>query len=240
MRFILSLFLCFYSSLALGQEVKFALNHWPPYSISDDGQLGGIDLEIAQEIARRMDFVLSVRKCPFKRCLTEMEKGALDLQSGIARNQERAKYMSYADQPYHQVSVVFHVRKGESERLKSYQDLERMRVGMVAKSHYFDPFNGDTSLTKMEVAEERLLLPMLVAGRIDTYVGTDPNASYDVLTRGYKDKLELAAYRPGVQVPVYFAISRKSFLIERLPELSRTISMMHEDGTIQTILNKYR
>ena len=160
LRIVTFLFCLLYSPLVSGQEVKFALNHWPPYSISDDGQLGGIDLDVGREIARRMEFTLSVRKCPFKRCLTEMEKGVLDLQSGIARNEERAQYMSYAEQPYHQVSVVFHVRKGESERLKTYQDLKRMRVGMVAKSHYFDPFNGDDSLTKMEVAEERLLLPM--------------------------------------------------------------------------------
>ena len=243
MRTVLIGILCLLAGLlkpAWGGEVRFALNHWPPFGLSEGGQESGIDIDVAREIARRMKFDLSVRKCPFKRCLTEMELGRLDLQAGIARNEERARYMSYAEQPYHQVSVVFHVRKGERGRLQAYEDLKALRVGAVVKSHYFEPFNSDMSLDKIEVPEEKQLPAMLVAGRIDTYVGTNPNASYDILTRGYKDRLELAAYRPDIDVPVYFAISRKSPLMARMAELDAVIRALHDEGVIEAIVANYQ
>ncbi|RED49751.1 substrate-binding periplasmic protein [Aestuariispira insulae] len=237
---ILFLSLCLNFLPAKAQEVHFALNHWPPFGLTEGDQEAGIDIDIGREIAKRMQFTLNVRKCPFKRCLTEMEVGLLDLQAGIARNEERAKYMHYAETPYHHVSVVFHVRKGEGERLTRYEDLRGLRIGAVAKSHYFDPFNHDENLIKIEVPEEKQLPAMLAAGRIDTYVGTNPNASYDVLTRGFKDRLELAPYQPEADVPVYFAISRKSPLISRIDELNQVIISLHEEGVIEEIVAKYR
>ena len=237
---LLSCFLLLLSPVAGAEQVRFALNHWPPYGLAENGQEAGIDVDVAREIARRLNLELVIRKCPFKRCLTEMELGALDLQSGIARNDERARYMSYAELPYHRVSVVFHVRRGEGARLRGYEDLKSLRVGAVVKSHYFEPFNSDKGLVKIEVPEEKQLPAMLAAGRIDAYVGTNPNAAYDILTRGYKDSLELAPYSPGIEVPVYFAISRKSPLIARMDDLNRAISAMHDQGVIAAILSQYQ
>ena len=225
---------------ARADPIRFALTNWPPFSISDGDRAEGIDLDVARELLERIGLELEIRKCPFKRCLSEMEIGELDLQSGIARNEERARYMQYLEVPYHRVSVVFHVRRGEADRIRSYDDLTGLIIGTVSKSHYFDPFNKDKSLTKIEVSEEKTLLPMLDAGRIDTYVGTDPNASYDVLTRGYKDRLEPALFRPDVEVPVFFAISRRSPLMERIRNLNKAMKQMTSDGTIASILSQYK
>lgn len=221
-------------------ELKFALSNWAPFSFHEDGNYDGIDLDVAREIGKRLGYEITVRPCTFKRCLKEMELGLLDMQSGIARNPEREVYMAYAETPYHAVSVAFHVRRGEAGRLSRYEDLYSLRVGAVVASHYFERFNKDSSLEKFEVTSEQMLLPMLAAGRIDTYVGTNPNAAYDILKRGYKDRIEEAAYSPGEEVPIYFAISRKSPNIDLLAEVNQAIQDIHGDGTMEQILDKYR
>ncbi|MCZ4280251.1 transporter substrate-binding domain-containing protein [Kiloniella laminariae] len=228
------------SSANAEDRIRYGLSHWPPFALTEQTQPTGIDYDIAMEISRRMAIPFEVRACPFKRCLIEMERGDLDLMSGIARNDERAVYMNYSDTPYHAVSVVFFVRAGEQDRLKKYDDLYNLRTGAVVSSHYFEPFNNDEKIAKAEVAKEQKLLPMLNTGRIDTYVGTDPNASYEILTLGYKDKLVKALYNPGVEVPVYFAFSRVSAFQSKTGELGRIIKEMHQDGTIKTILAKYQ
>lgn len=228
------------SGNARANELRFALSNWNPFSFHEDGNFDGIDLDVAREIAKRVGFKLHIRPCTFKRCLKEMELGLLDMQSGIARDPKREVYMDYVKTPYSAVSVVFHVRKGEAGRLVHYEDLYNLRVGAVVSSHYFDSFNKDTKLQKFEVTSEGLLLPMLAAGRIDAYVGTNPNAAYDILKRGYKERIELAKYSPGEEVPIYFAISRKSKYLNLIPSIDRAIQAIHNDGTMEKIMDEYR
>ncbi|WP_417454399.1 substrate-binding periplasmic protein [Kiloniella sp.] len=220
--------------------IKYGISHWPPYGMTEQSQIYGINYDIGLELEKRLGVTLQPRVCPFKRCLLELESGALDLFSGIAKNDEREKYLSYSSPPYSAVSVVFYVRKGEADTLRNYDDLYKLRVGYVSKSHYFDPFNKDTAIQKVEVAKEQRLLPMLNSNRIDTYVGTDPNASYEVLTKGFKTKLEKAAYTPNVEVPLYFAVSRKSKHLALLSKIGQAIQDMHDDGTMARIHDKYQ
>ncbi len=232
--------LVFTSNFTLADDkIRYGISHWPPYGLTEQTQITGIDYDVSQEISKRLGIELDYRVCPFKRCLQEMENGQLDLLAGIARNPEREKYMAYTETPYSAVAVVFYVRKGEASRLATYEDLYEMRVGYVSKSHYFEPFNSDAKVPKVDVDKERRLLPMLHSGRIDTYVGTDPNASYEVLTMGYKDKLEKAPFNPKKEVPIHFATSRKSKYVALVSRISEIIFDMHEDGTIREIHAKY-
>ncbi|WP_419904522.1 substrate-binding periplasmic protein [Kiloniella sp.] len=231
----------FSSTYALAADkIHYGISHWPPYGLTEQKQIAGINYDVGLEISNRLGIEFIIRDCPFKRCLVEMEHGELDLMSGIARNPEREKYMAYAETPYSAVAVVFYVRKGETARLKSYDDLYKLRVGYVSKSHYFEPFNSDSKVPKVDVDKEQRLLPMLHSGRIDTYVGTDPNASYEILTMGYKEKLEKALFNPKKEVPVYFATSRRSRHVALTSRISEIIFDMHEDGTMRKIHEKYQ
>ncbi len=240
---ILSLLLCSFllqKPVIANEIIRYGFSHWPPYGMTEQPQIYGINYDIGLELEKRLGITLQPRVCPFKRCLLELESGALDLFSGFTKNDEREKYLAYSTPSYSTVSVVFYVRKGESDILKSYDDLYKLRVGHVFESHYFDPFNTDTAIQKVDVAMEQRLLPMLSSNRIDTYVGTDPNASYEVLTKGFKSKLEKATYSPNVEVPLYFAVSRKSKHLALLSKIGQAIQDMHDDGTMARIHDKYQ
>ncbi|WP_085908868.1 substrate-binding periplasmic protein [Kiloniella majae] len=222
------------------EKIRYGISHWPPYSMTEQSQISGINYDVGLEMEKRLGVEFDIRVCPFKRCLLELESGALDLFSGVAKNADREKYMAYSSPPYSAVSVVFYVRNGEADILKNYDDLYKLRVGYVAKSHYFDPFNKDETIPKVDVDKEQRLLPMLNSNRIDTYVGTDPNASYEVLTMGFKGKLEKAKYNPNVEVPLYFAMSRKSKHLAIIDRVGQVVQDMHDDGTMKRIHNKYQ
>ncbi|MFD2205400.1 substrate-binding periplasmic protein [Kiloniella antarctica] len=240
--FFLAIFgLIIISSVSIAADkVRYGISHWPPYALAEQAKLAGIDYDVSQELSKRLGIEFDYRVCPFKRCLQEMKSGQLDLLAGIARNPEREKYMAYTDTPYSTVAVVFYVRKGETSRLVTYEDLYKMRVGYVSKSHYFEPFNTDQKIPKVDVDKEHRLLRMLYSGRIDTYVGTDPNASYEIKTMGYKDKLEKAPFSPKEEVSIHFATSRKSKHVTLASKISEIIFDMHEDGTIKKIHAKYK
>ena len=221
-------------------ELRFAVIDWAPFSIIDRSTVTGINIDIARLIAQDLNADLVEVRCTFIRCLKEMRAGRLDLMASIAFNLERASYMDYAQTPYDKVSVVFHVRVGQEDRLTEYDDLYGLQVGYVTASHYFEPFNSDMAIRKTPVGEERQLLPMLIGGRIDAYVGTNPNAAYDIARLGYRDRIVQAPYQPEADVPLYFAFSRKSAWLDRIDALNQAIINRHADGSIEEIRKRYR
>jgi polar amino acid transport system substrate-binding protein len=220
--------------------VQFAASIWEPFMIPNGEVQKGIDFEIALKLAEELGMEILPRECPFKRCLLEMAKGRLDLQSGIAFNEERAAYMVYLQPPYSEVSARFYTRKGESDILKTYDDLNHLRVGLVSKSHYFEPFNSDDGLQKYEVPKEEMLFPLLEKGRIDVIIGTSPNLEYQIKKYGHKGKFEPAAYDPNKVIPLYFAISKKSPLLHFAEDLGDVLQRFEHDGVMAEIEKNYR
>lgn len=230
-------------------ELRMGLYNWPPFSfvgegpsrgINVEGANRGIDVDLANEISIRVGIDLTIHPCPFERCLLEMELGRLDLMSGIALTPKRAKYMDYVLSPYAEVSTAFFVRRGEETRLLRYEDLYNLQIGVVSEAHYFDRFDIDSKLDKTVFHSEKLMIKLLHLGRIDTFVSHGVTGAYEILNQGFKAALVKAPYSPGGQIPIYFAISRKSPHLALLPAISQAIKDIHADGTMEKILNRYR
>ncbi len=219
---------------------RMAATTWEPFMFLEGDVQKGIDYEIARLLSEQMGFILTMRHCPFKRCLTEIERGGLDLQSGIAFNEQRAQFMTYLSTPYGEVSARFYVRKGEGYRLKSYDDLHKIRVGMVTASHYFEPFNSDDRIKKIAVPKEEMLFTLLEKGRVDAIIGTSPNLEYQIKKYRHKGKFEIAAYMPDNKIPLYFAISNKSALLTQLDRFNAVMLELKESGLLDDIHAKYR
>ena len=222
------------------QPIKVATTNWQPFMISDTDQVTGIDAEIARLVVEKLRATATFRRCPFKRCLAEMEKGVLDLQSGIAFNEERNKYLLYLEPSYSKVSVKFYTKIGKNSILSRYEDLYDAKVGSVVKSHYFEPFNSDLKINKHEAFREEDLFPLLQKGRIDVIIGTNPNLDFQVLQHGLKGEFEATKYDPQKEVPLYFAISRKSPLISYAEQISAILQELKDNGTFEKIESKYR
>ncbi|ASP40065.1 hypothetical protein CHH28_15895 [Bacterioplanes sanyensis] len=221
-------------------ELRMGLYNWPPFSFDAERPYRGIDVDLANEISKRVGFDFTIDTCPFERCLLEMELGRLDLMSGIALTPKRAKYMDYAHFPYAEVSTAFFVRRGEEERLLRYEDLYNLQIGVVSEAHYFDRFDIDNNLNKTVFHSEKLMIKLLSLGRIDTFVSHQTTGAYEIMNQGFKGTLVQAPYSPGSRIPIYFAISQKSPHRSLLPAINKAIKDIHADGTMEKILKKYR
>lgn len=223
------------------EVLRFPVTNWQPFTIGTKPPFAGIDVDIAREVAKRLNFQLDLRACPFKRCLKSAENGQLDLVSGVAFNEERAQYLDYfKESSYGDVSVAFYVQLGQAAKIASYEDLRRYWVGLVRGSHYFEPFNSDTVLRKYEAPTEVALLPILAAGRVDAIIGTNPNLDYQILQAGYKGKFEPAQYDPQQKVPIYFALSKKSPHLKNRERIQAVLDDIRNDGTLKAIYARYR
>lgn len=239
--FILLVFLLFRLTSVTAKEREFivAIDSWPPFRIIENKMYSGIDFDIWREVAKRQNLKLKFIKYPWTRCLFNMKEGYVDGMIGLAKRAEREEYMFYTNPSYYTCTTVFYVLKGKSNLIQTYEDLYKYKIGFVRDSAYFDKFDNDLKIQKYPLVKEIQLLPMLAKNRLDAFIGTDCQADYQIIQAGYQDVFEKANYKPGNDVHLYMAISKKSIYANELSNFNETIRNIVDEGKVKEFAKKY-
>lgn len=80
---------------------------------------------------------------------------------------------------------------------------------------------------------------MLVVGRIRVIIGTDCQVDYDIARMGYTKKLEKVEYKPGNNVDLYLAISKKSPFLKDIKKINEIVKQIIDEGKIKEFAKKY-
>ena len=216
---------------------------WAPFRIADSSSTSGfkgLDIEILNELSERLKIKIQVRRSPWARSLENIKTGESDIITGVAHTDERAEFIHYIEPSYYYVTPVFYVQKGKGNLIKNYNDLYSYSIGYSIKSAYFEPFNSDTKLNKVEISTEAQLIRMLVLGRVDVIIGTNPNLAYDLLQARESSKVEPVLYTPPKTTKLYIGVSKKSKLITRRKEIEKVLKDMIKSNRIKKIMANYR
>lgn len=232
-------------NVAMGQNHRLIMvtEEWPPFRINDQKSSSGfrgIDIDIVERLADELGVAIEIQRHPWARALEMMRDGQADMVTGAARTTEREVFMHYLPISYCAVRPVFYTRKGLGQSIRSYQDLYGKKIGYSLHSAYFEPFNSDTGLSKVGLSTEQQLLQVLALKRLDLVIGTDPNISYDTARLGYTEELEPTAYNPPDKTDLFITLSRKSRAMVLAPKIELALRKLMDDGTIETILERYR
>lgn len=238
------------SGSCLANDMIVPMDPWPPWKIvntdtwSVDSQ--GLDNQLIDVLlaSYNQTFGANVkadyRGYPWKRCLAMMEMGSADFISGILKSAEREKYLIFLEPPYKTRSAkVFYVRKGEQLRIQRYEDLYTVKVGVQAGVRYFEPFDEDPEIQKEEAGDDLSNLRKLQYGRLDAVISTESQADYLIATQSLEHEFEKALYRYDYDLPVYFAISRRSPFAQYSAQFSRIISELSERGVFADVISNY-
>jgi len=239
--FLFFIFLLFPKSNLHAQErvFKVAIDNWPPFRMIENKNYSGIDFDVWRELAKCLNLKLNFIEFPWARCLFSMKKGLVDGMAGLAKRKDRETYMQYTNLPYYTCSTVFYVLKEKSSLIQKYEDLYKYQIGFVRDSAYFDRFDKDTKIQKYPVVKEFQLLRMLAASRFNAFIGTDCQADYQIVQEKYQNAFEKARYKPGNDVRLYIAVSKKSIYSKELSLFNQTIKQIVEQGKVRDYANAY-
>jgi polar amino acid transport system substrate-binding protein len=226
------------------QTLRYAVFPAPPYMIGVEGEqpaLSGIDIEIAQEIARRMKLPLEFVPCPWARCLELMQSGRVDMLSSVYKKPEREAFMTYFDEPYlDRLPIAFYFLKGRGYKVETYEDIYQFdSIGFLRGASYFERFDQDTQARKYDVDTQDQLFPLLLKGRVEAIAGYVPTENYRIAVEGYRDQVEKSAYEYGEPANVYLTLSKKSPLAARLSEFNQINQQLLKEGFVAQTINKY-
>ncbi|MBZ2171442.1 substrate-binding periplasmic protein [Nitratidesulfovibrio sp. SRB-5] len=215
---------------------------YPPYAMElADGSVGGTATTLAEELFRRLSLPVRQRLLPWNRVLRMTEDGAADGVSLLAHAPERDATMAFSV-PVAEAHQSFYYASPTHDGFawQHYEDLRPYRIGLVQGYTYSPEFLA--AVQRLDLAVEyspsdESNFAKLRSGRVDLCLSNDLVAESYLNSQQHLRSAVGKAERPVRSYPLYMAFSRSSPLAGRLAEIDAEIGRMHEDGTLQRIMD---
>lgn len=206
---------------------------YPPYEFhlmnDKDGDLVGIDIDIAKVIAEELGVRLEVRDIIFSRIFDSLEAGQIDLGiAGLHPTEERRKRVDFSDIYYQAIQTIV-IRVENAERITTVEDLRGKIIGIQKDSIQEDMARSHiegASFVVRETIEE--LIINLKKGLVDALIMEKPVAESYV--RRDKD-FRLVECKKFID-KLGSAIAVRKIDVELLAEINRILKKLKEEKKI--------
>ena len=206
---------------------------FPPYEMTtDDGGFEGIDVEIASAIAEKLGVELVVDNMEFSSILIAVQGGKSDMaMAGLTVTEERKQNVDFTDSYAKGVQSII---VPEGSDIKSVDDLEGKKIGTQegTTGHiYCSGDYGDENVSAYTYGA--MAIEALKGGKVDCVV-IDNNPAKAFVEKNEGLKILDTAY---AEEDYAIAVSKDN--PELLEAINGALVELIEDGTVQSILDKY-
>lgn len=241
----LVVFLQLYSPWGYAQLTFVAMDHFPPYSWTENGKKVGIDVDIIRVLSERSGIPMSIRFTPWKRVLNDIEKGKADGAFSFFYTKEREGVAIYIPTPIHNSTYKLFVLKGAEFYFQSIKDLSGKSIGKNRGFYINEAFREAEKSQSIDVIEANTMvqnIEKLTKNRIDALVGNQQEVYYHLSKLGLSN--EVVALPTPINLPkgAYLVISKvatienKERIVQQLTDSLRT---MKEEGVLEEIYARY-
>ena len=215
-------------TLRMGTNATF-----PPYEfVGDDGQVTGIDADIAAAIADKLGMTLEITDMEFDSLIPALGSDTIDVVlAGMTVTPERQESVDFSDSYAKGVQVII-VKDGSD--IASPDDLEGKSIGVQTGTTgdiYCTDDYGQENVKQFNNGP--LAVAALMNDQIDCVViDQEPAKNYVAANQGLK--ILDTAYADED-----YAIAIKKGNTELLDKVNGALKELQDDGTLQSIVDKY-
>ena len=222
------------------KELRIATYIEEPFSYIKNNRLVGENIEIAKVLAESLNLEPIFIHCPFARCLAMVKNGHADMIFGLRRFPEREINLTFISPPYviQYYPLRFFTLKSANKSITKFSDLQNLTVGTLRGATYFDQFDKNTQIKKIEVTTREQLVNMLLKNRFDTFLDREESIEPLLSQEEYNKKFSLAKFQYDKADATYIAISKLSRINNFTKELKQQLTKLIADGTIGKIIAK--
>lgn len=247
-RFIAGLFLLFAVCLTVsaplraeGPVIKISSDPWEPWVLGAEGEVasGGIAVEAAQELFRRVGLQSETVIYPYERCLHQMRAGERDVLLMVKKTPEREQFMLFSDVAATDPQLIYYATDRMTDfNWNAWEDLKPYTVGGVQGFNYGD--FGDAAkahgISTEMIASDAQNIKKLLNGRIDLIILNRSTANYYMKQNPqHRGKLR-AAGNIISDAEFHFGLSKKGQAAGYLAQINAALGEMKADGTLDKIL----
>jgi polar amino acid transport system substrate-binding protein len=215
-----------------GKIVMGTSADYPPYEFrllgDEDGDIVGIDIDIANEIASELGVKLEVKEVLFSKLFESLEQGKIDMiLAGIAPTEQRKKIADFSEIYYQAIQSLL-IRVDESEIIEAVEDLRGKKVGVqkdsIQEESSRNQIKGAEFVAKEKITE---LIDALKSGDVDAIVLEKPVAESYALRN--KDLIKIAC---GTKERMGSAIAVKKGDSDLLLTINNILKKLKDDNKI--------
>ncbi|MDM8550507.1 transporter substrate-binding domain-containing protein [Desulfobacterales bacterium HSG2] len=224
---------------AVAEEFVIAFAEWPPYTMMENKQPSGIDIEIGRELCKRVGIKPKFRMLPWQRALKYMKNGKVNALLTPKYSEERGKFMYYPSEPIRIEKRVLLVQKGSDIKVDKLDDLKGRKVGVVRGYSYTKEFDNYEGMNKVLCNDDDQLARIFAKKRVPIIAGVE-EGSMKYLCKKAGVEAETVYVLGGE--PTYIGLSRKATGSEGeslVEKFSKAVHQLKEEGFIKKTESKY-
>lgn len=220
-------------TLIIGTNAEFA-----PFTFIENDEIVGFDIDIAKEIAKRLDKKIKFKNMSFVALIPEIQLGSIHIiAAGMTPTLEREKRVFFT-QPHFDKDPLIAVQPLHKEKINQITDLANKSVivnqGYTA-DRYVSGIKEIKDVTRLSSGTVSTAMLALQSGKADAYI-----ASYSSL-QPYLEKYGTDGFQftplSGTEELYALAVSKK--YPKLYEQIQATIAAMEKDGTLKSLRDKW-
>jgi len=184
-----------------------------------EGFTNGLHSKYLKYIAAKLSMPLSITTIPFARRLKEVEIGRLDIIVGLQQTATREDEFVYINPSYESLSYRFYSLTKNTHKFKSYEDLQGKLIAVNRHSIYFEQFDEDSQINKLETKSLEQNIKLVLHGRTDLFIHYEESTFRKLVELGVDNQISKTLNQPNHVIKHFIAISKYSHLMSRKVEL---------------------
>ena len=205
---------------------------YKPFNFEEGGELTGFDIEIGNAVAEKLGLEPNPVTNPFETILQGLVEEKFDAIIGsMAYTKKRAEQASFTEPYYYSGGMIF-VSKDNTD-IKSADDLEGKKIGVVSQSTYEEPAKTLSDDIQYYSSDVVALKDLTIKGRLDAVITADI-VGFEAIENGFEVKevgKPLWVEQPSIAV-------RKDNDELRVA-IDEALKEMIDDGTYEEISQKW-
>ncbi|WGD36638.1 transporter substrate-binding domain-containing protein [Lysinibacter sp. HNR] len=204
---------------------------YPPFEFTQNGEIVGLDMDIAEEIAADLDAKTEVISTAFEAIESgqALEASQCDIViSGISINEERATKFDFSE-PYFDDNLALLVTAGSG--ITGLSDLAGKTVA-VQQATTGEKFAQSEGLNPVALEDGTLAVQQLIGGQADAVINNVASLAFFA-----KDNADLVVVDRFASEPLGAGVRKGN--AELLTSVNSTLQRIEEDGTLTEILTKW-
>jgi polar amino acid transport system substrate-binding protein len=229
-------------------QLKLGFESWEPYQyVGLEQQASGLDIEIVQAVAGRMNCMLVLQHGTWQELLGQFRQGQLDVLLGASKTPAREEFALFSD-PYRAEQFQLFVRKDDADKYKFESVAEMVaakhKVGLISDYYYGEQISALYSDEHMrpqfvESSMSEQNIAVLLDDQVDAVLEDSFVGAAIIRRKGLEQQVQPHSIKLD-ETPIYVMFSKSTVQPEQVSSFNQALQQLKDSGDYQLLIGKYQ
>lgn len=229
-------------------QLKLGFESWEPYQyVGLEQQASGLDIEIIQATAGRMNCTLVLQHGTWQELLGQFRQGQLDVLLGASKTPAREEFALFSE-PYRAEQFQLFVRKDDASKYNFGSVAEMVaakhKVGLISDYYYGEQISAlyDDDQMRPQFVESTMSeqnIAMLLDEQVEAVLEDSFVGAAIIRRKGLEQQIQPHQVKLP-ETPIYVMFSKSTVQPELVSSFNEALRQLKDSGDYQLLIGKYQ